>query len=397
MTKRFAVLAAGLVLIMCAGLSGVMSAEPTPGITADTVTIGSFQALSGPVAAIGVPMTRGMEVYFNWVNANGGVNGRKIKLLVEDDGFAPSRTVAAVKKLVEEERVFAIVGGLGTPGCLAVMDDLNKNGVPFVYQGSGSSKLAFPPKQYVFPVQPNFTFEGTLFARYATRDLKAKRVAIVYENTDIGKEGFEGVKAEMARLKKEIVLDLVMQASETDFSTYVLKLMGAKPDVVILYATVKPTAGFLKQANMMGLKATYVTSYMNSDASLMALAGPAAEGVIVSGWVPLVGSDIPEFKEYDQDYGKFLAVYQKEYPNEVPSGYATAGWIAGEVFTEGLRRAGKNPTRDGLVKALEKLKHWNGMMAKDISYGPGQRIGKTSMCFMKVVNGNFKMITGWVR
>lgn len=394
MTK-LRILLIGLVLLAVTGV--FVSADATPGVTGDTVTIGSFQALSGPVAAVGVPMRKGMDVYFNWLNSNGGVNGRKIKLLVEDDGFVPSRTVAAVKKMVEQDNVFAVVGGLGTPGCLAVMDYLNESKVPFVYQGSGASKLAFPPKKYIFPVQPNYTFEGSLFARYAVRDLKAKRVAVVYENTDIGKEGFEGVKAEMAKQKKEIAFDLVLQANETDFSTYVLKLMGAKPDVVIVYATVKPTAGFLKQAHMMGLKATYVTSYINSDLSLITLAGPAAEGVIVAGWVPLVGSDIPEFKEFDKDYAKFQEIYQKAYPGEIPSGYATAGWIAGEVFAEGLRRAGKNPTRESLVKGLEGMKHWKGLMAKDISYGKDERIGKTSMCFMKVENGAFKMITGWVR
>jgi len=117
------------------------------GVYNDKVVIGTFQALSGPYAVIGQEMTKGMKAYFNWVNNRGGVYGRKIELIVADDQLNPAKTVVEVKRLVEQDKVFAIVGGLGTYGCLAVIDYLEQNKVPFVYQGAGTSKLVVPPKK----------------------------------------------------------------------------------------------------------------------------------------------------------------------------------------------------------------------------------------------------------
>ncbi len=130
------------------------------GITDTEIKIGTFQAMSGPVAVIGQSVANGMKAYFNYVNDNGGIYGRNINLIVADDQFNPAKTTVEVKRLIENDKVFALVGGLGTPGNLAVIDYVNKMKVPYVYQASGSSLLAIPPKKYIFPVQPNYTLEG---------------------------------------------------------------------------------------------------------------------------------------------------------------------------------------------------------------------------------------------
>jgi branched-chain amino acid transport system substrate-binding protein len=205
-----------LVFILVA-MSVMGVAQGVPGVTEDKILIGSFQALSGPVAPIGLDMTRGMQTYFRWINDLGGVWGRKIELLVENDQFNPALTVALVKKLVESDGVFAIVGGLGTPGCLAVMDYLNSNGVPFVYQGSGSSKLAFPPKEWVFAVQPNYTVEGQIIAKYAVEELGAKRIAVIYQNDDIGNEGLNGVKMYLEKVGLKPVAEVAFTPGQVGF------------------------------------------------------------------------------------------------------------------------------------------------------------------------------------
>lgn len=380
-----------LTLAMAIGLVGTAGAGSTPGVTETEIVVGSFQALSGPYAAIGVPMKSGMEAYFNWINKNGGINGRKIKLIVEDDQLNPSRTVAAVKKMVEQDNIFALVGGLGTYGCLAVMDYVVEKGVPFVYQGSGASALAYPPKKNIFAVQPNYTNEGKIIAQFVVDQLKAQRIAVLYENTDIGKEGLAGVKSQLEKLGKSqlLVLEVGFAGNEVNFSPYVLKAMQAKADVVILYTLAKGAAAIAKEAYNLGYKPTFVTTYPNADPSLFAAAGPAWEGVIMAGWVPILAPD-------DQDFKKCIEIYQQSFPNEIPNPYAVAGFIAAEVFTEGVRRAGKNLTRESLISALETLKNWDGIMAKDINYGPNERSGKISMYFLKAEKGQFKTITGWV-
>ncbi|HNU94442.1 MAG TPA: ABC transporter substrate-binding protein [Bacillota bacterium] len=389
-----------ILALLCVGILAVMmavgvTAAAVPGITDNQVVVGAFQDQSGAAAVVGINMRKGMEAYFNWVNAQGGVNGRKIKFIVEDDGFQAARAIAATRKLVEQDKVFALVGTLGTPGVAATIDYIMEKQIPSIYQGSGISALAFPPKKYIFPVQPNFISEGRIVATYVVENLKMKRVALACEQTDIGTEGLRGVREQLAMYKMEPVEVVNFGAADVDFSSQILKLMRAKPDAVIIYSTLKPAAGFLKQAKVMGLDAQFLTTYVNADPIQMpALAGDACVGLIAPGWVPVLGNDV--------DSVRYLEIYQATYPKEMPSAFAAAGFIAGEVFCEGLRRAGKNPTREGLIAAMESLRDWDGIMAKGISYTPEFRSGKASMYFMrfakpKFEEGSVEVISDWVK
>ena len=389
-----------ILALLCVGILAVMmavgvTAAAVPGITDNQVVVGAFQDQSGAAAVVGINMRKGMEAYFNWVNAQGGVNGRKIKFIVEDDGFQAARAIAATKKLVEQDKVFALVGTLGTPGVAATIDYIMEKQIPSIYQGSGISALAFPPKKYIFPVQPNFISEGRIVATYVVENLKMKRVAVACEQTDIGTEGLRGVREQLAMYKMEPVEVVNFGAADVDFSSQILKLMRAKPDAVIIYSTLKPAAGFLKQAKVMGLDAQFLTTYVNADPIQMpALAGDACVGLIAPGWVPVLGNDV--------DSVRYLEIYQATYPKEMPSAFAAAGFIAGEVFCEGLRRSGKNPTREGLIAAMESLRDWDGIMAKGISYTPEFRSGKASMYFMrfakpKFEEGSVEVMSDWVK
>ena len=389
-----------ILALLCVGILAVMmavgvTAAAVPGITDNQVVVGAFQDQSGAAAVVGINMRKGMEAYFNWVNAQGGVNGRKIKFIVEDDGFQAARAIAATKKLVEQDKVFALVGTLGTPGVAATIDYIMEKQIPSIYQGSGISALAFPPKKYIFPVQPNFISEGRIVATYVVENLKMKRVALACEQTDIGTEGLRGVREQLAMYKMEPVEVVNFGAADVDFSSQILKLMRAKPDAVIIYSTLKPAAGFLKQAKVMGLDAQFLTTYVNADPIQMpALAGDACVGLIAPGWVPVLGNDV--------DSVRYLEIYQATYPKEMPSAFAAAGFIAGEVFCEGLRRCGKNPTREGLIAAMESLRDWDGIMAKGISYTPEFRSGKASMYFMrfakpKFEEGSVEVISDWIK
>ena len=389
-----------ILALLCVGILAVMmavgvTAAAVPGITDNQVVVGAFQDQSGAAAVVGINMRKGMEAYFNWVNAQGGVNGRKIKFIVEDDGFQAARAIAATRKLVEQDKVFALVGTLGTPGVAATIDYIMEKQIPSIYQGSGISALAFPPKKYIFPVQPNFISEGRIVATYVVENLKMKRVALACEQTDIGTEGLRGVREQLAMYKMEPVEVVNFGAADVDFSSQILKLMRAKPDAVIIYSTLKPAAGFLKQAKVMGLDAQFLTTYVNADPIQMpALAGDACVGLIAPGWVPVLGNDV--------DSVRYLEIYQATYPKEMPSAFAAAGFIAGEVFCEGLRRCGKNPTREGLIAAMESLRDWDGIMAKGISYTPEFRSGKASMYFMrfakpKFEEGSVEVISDWIK
>ncbi|MGM0641472.1 MAG: ABC transporter substrate-binding protein [Thermotogota bacterium] len=381
------------VLTLMVALLMVVGLFAEVGVTDDEILIGSFQALSGPISFIGQPMTKGMEAYFNWVNDNGGVNGRKINLLVADDQFSPAKTTVEVKRLVESDEVFSIVGGLGTPGVLAVMEYLNSNEVPFVYQGAGTSLLSFPAKEFIFPVQPNYTVEGNIVANYFA-DIGYTKIAIVYRNADDGKE-FRDAAKELFESRGINATFIPVNPSAEDFSAEVTRLISNRPEAigVMLYGTQAPN--FIKQAKQYGLKnVEYVTSYANASVSFIDLLGKDAEGVKSMAWVDV------DFTDPDTPA---LEIYGKYNNGEIPNAYAVAGLIAAETFTEGVKRAGDNLTRETLVDALETFDNWSGDITTGVTYydfeGPNKdisRIGKDSMYIMEIKDGVFEKVTDWL-
>uniref|UniRef100_A0A832I5H0 ABC transporter substrate-binding protein n=1 Tax=Pseudothermotoga hypogea TaxID=57487 RepID=A0A832I5H0_9THEM len=360
------------------------------GVYPDKVVVGTFQALSGPYAVIGQEMSKGMLAYFNWINKNNGVYGRKIELIIADDQLNPTKTVVEVKRLVESDKVFAIVGGLGTYGCLAVMDYLEQNKVPFVYQGAGTSLLVVPPKRYIFGVQPDYTLEGQLIAKFFVENLKKKKIGVIYMANDVGKEGLAAVKMRLEKYGMKPALEIAYNPLETDYSALAVDVLKVSPDAIVIYGFLTDTVRWIKTLKDYGVDADIVTTYANADPSFINLAGKYAEGVYLTGWVPLATPDRPEFL---RDYQRAVAIFQESYPNQIMSSYAVAGFIAAEVFVEGLVRAGPDLTREKLVEALETFNHWDGILAKDITWGPGLRRGKSTMYFMKIENGIFTPVT----
>ncbi|MBU0937308.1 MAG: ABC transporter substrate-binding protein [Spirochaetes bacterium] len=373
--------------------------EPGPGdrngVSDTEVKIGSFQALSGAIAFIGGPVKKGLDSYFNWVNNNGGVHGRKINLVVADDGFNPSNTTVEVRRLVESDRIFAMVAGLGAPGNLAIMDYIEEQRVPYVYQAAGVGKLTIPPKRYIFGVQPNYTTEGAIAVSYLTSVKNAKRIGIIYRNLDDGKEELASVKRSLAAKGMSLAAEVPVEATATDFSAEIVQFTQAKVDAVIVMLFGPQSGNFVKQAKELGLTSPhYVMSYANADPTFAAVAGPAAAGVEALAWVDV---------DFTDANAHFMQVYQASFPGEVPNAYAVAGMIAAEVFTEALNRAGRDLTREKLVTALETMDGWMGKIGPPVTYGPiatkGEfaRAGVQSMYVLKFTPaGTLEKSNGWI-
>ncbi len=358
------------------------------GVTDTTIKVGTMGPTSGSLAIVGMPMLHGMEAYFKMVNEEGGINGKKIELISKDDGFKADIALQKAEELVEKDQVFAIVGQLGTPGCLASIDYFKEKGIPAVYQGSGSSEFSKVKGNY-FPVQPNYTFEGGLMVKYALDNLKANKIAVIYENNDIGKEGLAGVKAKLKAISKDsaLVAEVPYNPTDTDFSTHVQKLNEAKPDVTIIYGNAKPAAGITVESKKQGFKTQFLATYIVADVTLFQLAKDAWNDVITAAWV----ADITD--PNNKAAQKFIEAFKKYYPNETPNAYAVAGWVAAQVFTEGLKNTKGDLTWENFQKGMESIKDFSDGMAKGITYTPDRRNGVEKMYFMKakyVDDKNFK-------
>jgi branched-chain amino acid transport system substrate-binding protein len=371
----------------------VVSSFAEVGVTDDKILVGTFQAMSGPVAGIGRPMAQGMQAYFNYINENGGIYGREIELIVADDQFNPAKTVVEVRRMVEQDGVFAIVGGLGTPGILAVQDYLNNNKVPFVYQGGGSIEFSLPPKKYIFPVQPNYIVEGNIVINYLVEQ-GHERIAIVYRNAEDGQEFSESAVGTLKSLGMEPVANIAVDPFKSDFTPEVTRLLSARPDAVAVMLFLPQSVGLVRQAKQYGMTdQRYLLTYSNADETYLQLAGEAGDGVEVMAWVAV---------DFTNPQEPAIQIYQKYY-NQIPNAYAIAGMIAAEVFVEGVKRAGPDLTREKLVEALETLDNWkgnyitlgdenHGLTYKPVSQGFDSRMGMTSMYVLKSVLTEYGLV-----
>jgi len=383
-------LAQGLPLVLLGAV--VASSGPNAsvaaevGVTATTIRLGTYQPLSGPLAPYGA-LGRTIEAYFKMVNDRGGIHGRKIELLIRDDAYNPANTRVVVKELVEREKVFAIVGGLGTPTGLAVMDYLNERGVPHVAPASGYSGWANPPKKYIFAWSTNYAVESRLLTKYAIERLKARQLAVFYQNDPFGKEGLEGVTDMAGTLGVPVATAVSYERTDTDFSAHALKLQRSGADAVLIWATSKPTAALLKEAVKLGYRPHWISSLVNLDPVMFTLAGDAWEGVIVASPYTLYNS--PKAAPYRAFMKRYL-------PHERIGGFSLGGYAIAEVVVEALRRAGRDLTRERLVQALESFREWNGVIARRVTWGPGRRQALNAMFFARAEKGEFVQISDWL-
>lgn len=357
------------------------------GVTADTILFGMTAAQTGPVATIGAPLAHGLQAYFNYINAQGGVNGRQIKLIVEDDQYTPANTVAAVKKLVESDHIFALVRPLGTAQTAAVLDYTQEKGVPVVGIASGSSLWSTPFKKTVFGIQPTYALEGKLMAQYALDTLKARNIAVFYQDDAFGKEGANAFMEALQARGVTPVAVVPYTPGETDFSSHALKLQEAKPDLVFVYAIVVPASSLLKEAEKNGFKPKWLMTYVLADPILPALAGSAAEGVLAGAWLvdPLRANEAQTYRDALKQF----------FPEELPGGYSLSSWAVGEVIVEALKRAGRNPTRQSFIAALESLQNFTTGLTPPFSYSDSDHQGIKQLAIVEQHGGNWTPVSSF--
>ncbi len=183
-------------------------------------------------------------------------------------------------------------------------------------------------------------------------------------NNDVGLEGLNAIKKRLKKYGLQPILEIPYNPLETDYSAQTVEILNKNPQSIVIYGFITDTIRWIKTIKDYGIDSQIVTIYPNADPNFIKMGGKYVEGVIITGWVPLPTPDKPE---YVKDFETYVNIFQKTYPNQIPSSYAAAGFIAAEVFVEGLARAGVNLTREKLVEALESFNHWNGILAKDIA------------------------------
>jgi ABC-type branched-subunit amino acid transport system substrate-binding protein len=363
------------------------SAEP--GVTKDKIILGSFLPLQSGLAAGATQMKEGCDAYFKSVNESGGVNGRKIEWIVENDSYNPQQTAAVVKKLVDRDDVFALVSTLGTVTAVAVLPFLAQRGVPIVNPAGGHMLLNKPTDKNVFGILPMSSEIGESMVDFAVTKLGAKRIAIFFQNDQFGKDQRDGAVAALKKLNMEPVAEASYVPSDVDVSAQAVAIKQADPEVVILGVIPKHGALFVKEAQRLGWKPKMVGHNTVADPVVLDLAGAEAlEGVYVNLMTAVDSMDTPAVKKANEILAKY-------YPQTKPGYYPYLGMAGGIIIIEAIKRAGDDLTRAKLISSLEGLGHFEPGVLPPIDWSATYHGGPKSFGYAQWKGGKVVVLQGW--
>jgi branched-chain amino acid transport system substrate-binding protein len=346
----------------------------TPGVTSTTVTIGGTIPISGPAAAYG-SVGKGAEAYFRYVNSQGGVLGRKVVYKYLDDAFEVSKTILLTRQLVEQDNVLAIFNSVGTEHALAIRSYLNDRKVPQLFVGSGASKLASEHRKYPWSMGylPSFAGEGAIYGRYVAAHRAKARIAVLYENSDFGKDMLNGLRRGLAG-KGKIVATQAYEIADASIDSQMARLKSSSADTLMLFATPQfAIFGYVGAFRLGWHPQVYVTSVSISP-DIMKIAKFATSKKHVQGSISIAFVKDPTSVQWakDKTVRLYKSILKRYLPGAKPDDvFHYYGMAVAYTMVDTLRKAGRDPTRASVLRAATHLDETNPFLL------PGVRI-KTS-------------------
>jgi branched-chain amino acid transport system substrate-binding protein len=361
------------------------------GVTADTITFGQAAVLEGPASALGLGMQKGLNAAFDEINAKGGVHGRKIKLISANDGYEPDRAITATKKLIEQDKVFALIGPVGTPTSAAAQPIATAAKVPFMGAFTGAGFLRNPKLENVINVRASYDAETEAWVKHLTEDLKISKIGIFYQDDAFGRAGLSGFKKAMDKRNMSIVAEATYERNTTAVKTGVLALRQAAPEAVVIVGAYKPVAEFIKLSKKVGFNPVFVNiSFVGANALAKEL-GPEGKGVIVSQVVPFPGdASLKVVADYQ-------AAMKAADPKAEPEFVSLEGYLAGRLAIAALDKAGKDLTREGMLKAIKETGKFDiSGLPMTFSAEKNEGLDKVWMTIIEA-DGSFKSIEKMIK
>ena len=356
------------------------------GVFKDKILFGQVAALDGPARALGQGMREGILAAFEDANRAGGITGRKLELKSIDDGYEPEKTIEAINGAINQDKVFALVGAVGTPTSKAGQPIATAAKVPFIGPFTGAEFLRNPFNRYVVNVRSSYFQETEAWIEHLTTDLGITRIAILYQDDAFGLAGLAGVKNAMAKRNMALVAEGTFKRNTTAIKSALLEIMKGQPQAVVTVGPYKPIAEFIKLARQLKLDATFVAiSFVGSD-SLAQELGNQGAGVIVSQVVPFPGDrSLPVVMSYQT---ALSAVDSKAKPGFV----SLEGYLVGQLVVEALKRIPGEPRREAFLDAIERAPFDLGGVK--LSFSATQNQGSNQVYFTVLQSdGSFRPVT----
>ena len=376
-------------LLFTFGLAVFSASAETPGVTDNSILIGSCSALDGPARFLGNQTVLGATTYLHSINDEGGVFGRKVQLLAFDDGYDPDKAPACFKRMTKEG-VFALGFFVGTPTAKVYVPMAQEEKIPVVGLFTGAQMLYEPLKRYVINVRASY-YDETKEQIDKLWDVNVRKIGVLYQDDAFGKAVLDGVKLALQKHNSAPVALGTFPRNTLDVSDGIKSVMAARPQAVVVVGPYAPVAAIVKKAHAEGWRPQFLTVSFVGTEEFIKEAGQDAEGTIITQVVPPYDrTDYPTVALYR----KYLSKY---YPDTAPSFVSLEGFVDAMVLVEGLKRAGKDVTRESFIGAIESIHEMSvGLGSKLVlAYGPTDHKGFDNVYPTVVKSGQPTLLTNW--
>jgi branched-chain amino acid transport system substrate-binding protein len=379
----------GLGLAMAAAsLVAVAGASAqTRGVTATEVLFGMPTDLSGVAATYGVSSSNGVKMRFDEINEAGGINGRKLRVIVEDQGYQVPKAVQACNKLINRDKVFAFVGPLGTPMNNACFKEQFAAGVPNLFPLSAARSMYEPYERLKFYSAASYVDQVRAGISYFVKTKGKKAICVMYQDTDFGKEVLEGAEIQAKKLGVKLVETAAHKPTDQDFSAPISKLRSAGCDLIIMGTIVRDSIVPYTTAR----KGGWTDVDFLGSAAVYDLVVGSAQGM--DGFYGMGLTEMPYVDSSVASVKTFVENYKKKF-NVDPNIGAVYGYVAADLTVQGLKNAGKDLTLDSFVKGLEAIKGYKDIFnGPEVNFGPNIRQGANSSFLAEVKGGRWTRVT----
>jgi ABC-type branched-subunit amino acid transport system substrate-binding protein len=384
------VLGIGVLFGCLFAISTQVQAQNTPGVTENEILIGSCSALEGPSHFLGTETVTGAKAYFDMVNDAGGVDGRKLKLISYDDSYDPAKTEACFNRLMEQ-KVFALGFFVGTPTAVKYIPMAESNKIPLVGLFTGAQTLYVPLRHWIVNVRASYFDETREQIDGMWGALGYKKIGVIYPEDAFGAAVLEGVKAALKTHGAEPIAVASYQRQTAQVGGAIDTVRAAKPDAVVVVGPANTVAPILKQSHAKGWKPLFLTvSFVGTD-DLIAEAGADSDGVVITQVVP------PYYLTENKTVALYRRTLTKYYPSAQPNFVSLEGFVDAMVLVEGLKKAGKELTREGLIRGIESIhEHDLGLGPQlKLSYSAKEHKGLDHVIPTVVRGGRAVPFTDW--
>ncbi|MFO7598844.1 MAG: ABC transporter substrate-binding protein [Candidatus Desulfacyla sp.] len=362
----------------------------THGVTDSEIRIGSSCALSGHASFLGTNTIRGAESYIKELNEEGGIFGRKIRLIVYDDRYDPPRCVFNTQKLINEDRIFALFCYVGTPTSVEILPIVKEARIPLVGLLTGADALRRPFSKYIFNIRASYYQEIAAMVKHIVEDRKLSRFAVFYQYDAYGLDGLAGAELALKKYGLEPVAHGSYIRGTMDVEDALKSIMASHAEVVIMVGTYDPSTKFIKMARAKGFNPIFYNVSFVGGNELARKLGPDGEGVIVTQVVPS-----PEARALLSEVDKYCRLLEKYYPEDQPTFVGLEGFINAVVLGKALERAGRDITREKFIRALEGMKDLSLGIGLGLNFGPEDHQGFDAVYFTQIRDGKLELVTAW--